>query len=98
MKNAREDFEKWKAVPMSADAAWFAQRGRALEGLICQILEAERLEPRLRFRPKGEEIDGSFVFGGRVYLLEAKWTTRPVAASELYAFRGKVDGKLVGTI
>ena len=98
MTNAREGFAKWKIVPRNADTAWFAQRGRALEGLIFQILEAECLEPRLRFRPKGEEIDGSFIFGGRVYLLEAKWTAHPVPASELYAFRGKVEGKLVGTI
>jgi hypothetical protein len=98
MTNAREEFAEWKIVPESAGTAWFARRGRALEGLIFRILEAERLEPRLRFRPKGEEIDGSFVFGGRVYLLEAKWTAHPVPASELYAFRGKVDGKLAGTI
>jgi hypothetical protein len=98
MTNARAEFAEWKVVPKSAGPSWFARRGRALEGLIFEILRAQRLEPRLRFRPKGEEIDGSFIHGGRVYLLEAKWTAHPVPASELYAFKGKVDGKLIGTI
>jgi hypothetical protein len=56
------------------------------------------LSPRLGYRPKGEEIDGSFVLHGRTMLLEAKWTRDPHPASSLYQFRGKVDGKLVGTI
>jgi hypothetical protein len=30
-------------------------------------------------------------------LLEAKWHGSPISASELYAFKGKVDGKLTGT-
>ena len=36
--------------------------------------------------------------GGKTYLLEAKWRKQPIPASDLYAFKGKVDGKLVGTI
>jgi len=56
------------------------------------------MDPRSRYRPQGEEIDGSFVHHGRPMLLEAKWTAEPVAASTLYQFRGKVDGKLVGTV
>jgi len=31
-------------------------------------------------------------------LLEAKWTQDPLPASSIYQFRGKVEGKLVGTI
>jgi hypothetical protein len=52
----------------------------------------------LNYRPGGEEIDGSFVSHGRVFLLEAKWHDNAVPASALYAFKGKVDGKLVGTL
>lgn len=62
------------------------------------MLEEAGLEPRLSYRPLGEEIDGSFVLNGRTMLLEAKWTQAPHPASSLYQFRGKVDGKLVGTI
>ena len=62
------------------------------------MLNADELEPRLRVRPSGEEIDGSFHFGDRTYLLEAKWHGAPIPASSIYAFKGKVDGKLSGTI
>lgn len=43
-------------------------------------------------------MDGSFVFNQQTYLLEAKWEAKPLSASSIYQFRGKVDGKLVGTI
>jgi len=56
------------------------------------------LAPRIRYRPVGEEIDGSFFHRGKVMLLEAKWTQRPLPASSIYEFRGKVEGKLIGTI
>ncbi|BDZ74477.1 hypothetical protein GCM10025856_21960 [Methylophaga marina] len=49
-------------------------------------------------RPSGEEIDGSFAMGNSFYLLEAKWHASPIPASALYSFKGKVDGKLIGTI
>ena len=62
------------------------------------MLKDEGLDPRLRMRPIGEEIDGSFHFGDRTYLLEAKWHGSRIPASSIYAFKGKVDGKLLGTI
>jgi hypothetical protein len=62
------------------------------------LLQEEGLEPRLHYRPSGEEIDGSFVLHGRIFLLEAKWHNDPIPASALYAFKGKVDGKLVSTL
>ena len=74
------------------------QRGRDFEKFLQALFEAEGLKPRLRLRPSGEEIDGSFLLGGRVFLVEAKWHAHPMPASELYAFKGKVDGKLVSTI
>jgi hypothetical protein len=62
------------------------------------MLAEEGLAPRTNFRPDGEEVDGSFFHRGRVMLLEAKWTQGPQPASSIYEFRGKVEGKLVGTI
>jgi hypothetical protein len=38
------------------------------------------------------------VLDGHVLLLEAKWHRDPLPASSIYAFKAKVDGKLVGTI
>src|SRR4051794_28791321 len=73
-------------------------RGRRFERWLRDLLLEAQMTPRTSYRPKGEEIDGSFLFGTRVFLLEAKWTARPVPASAIYAFKGKVDGKLAGTI
>ena len=74
------------------------KRGRDFEKLINNLLETEGLDPRTGFRPEGEEIDGSFFLGHSVFLVEAKWHKSKMPASSIYQFKGKVDGKLVGTI
>lgn len=84
--------------PGKADRYWFQQRGRTFERMLTQLLSRENMEPRSSMRPSGEEIDGSFAMGDRFFLLEAKWHATPIPASALYAFKGKVDGKLIGTI
>lgn len=80
----------WKGKPQG--------RGFEFERWISSCLREESLSPRLSFKPVGEQIDGSFVLNHQFFLLEAKWTRDPVPASDIYAFKGKVDGKLVGTI
>lgn len=84
--------------PGDADPAWFRRRGRSFERVLKQMFEREGMAPRASMRPSGEEIDGSFAMDNSYFLLEAKWHTPAIAASALYAFKGKVDGKLVGTI
>lgn len=74
------------------------ERGLQFEQMIKDALAAFGLEPRGSYRSLGEQVDGSFVHKGRPFLLEAKWTADPIPASTLYAFKGKVDGKLTGTI
>lgn len=74
------------------------QRGRDFEMLIYNLLDNEGLQPSTGFRPEGEEIDGSFILGHSVFLIEAKWHQSAMPASSIYQFKGKVDGKLVGTI
>jgi hypothetical protein len=73
-------------------------RGRYFEKWLYRLLVKDDLEPRTAFRPDGEEVDGSFMFRGQPYLLEAKWWKKEVPASAIYQFKGKVDGKLVGII
>ncbi|UUY50152.1 restriction endonuclease [Streptomyces yangpuensis] len=73
-------------------------RGRKFEEWLNKLLAVEGMIPRTSFRPPGEEIDGSFLHEGRFYLLEAKWWKEQVPASAIYQFKGKVDGKLAGTI
>lgn len=80
------------------DAVDKRSRGRSFEKLIHSLLESEGLSPNSNFRPEGEEIDGSFVMGQTVFLFEAKWHRAEMPASSIYQFKGKVDGKLIGTI
>jgi Restriction endonuclease len=76
----------------------YQARGRRFERWLHDLLGAVGLDPRTNYRPRGEEIDGSFVLDGHVLLLEAKWHRDPLPASSIYAFKAKVDGKLVGTV
>jgi hypothetical protein len=69
------------------------QRGYEFEKLIEAKLENEKLEPRASYKPKGEQIDGSFFWNGQTFLLEAKWVEPKIPASSIYAFKGKLDGK-----
>lgn len=94
----REQFTHVDGLSAAAPAEERRRRGRQFEQILHGMIAEAGLEPRIRFRPIGEEIDGSFFHRGRVFLLEAKWTQDPLPASSIYQFRGKVEGKLVGTI
>ncbi len=91
-------FTELDALDADADAAARQRRGHAFERALWGMFDSAEMEPRSRFRPSGEEIDGSFLHHARPMLFEAKWTKVPVPASLLYAFRGKLDGKLAGTL
>ena len=84
--------------PEEANKQWFQKRGRTFELILNEMLSKEKMEPKTSMRPAGEEIDGSFAIENNFYLLEAKWHSNPIPASALYSFKGKVDGKLIGTI
>jgi Restriction endonuclease len=94
----RDRFMRADRLKAGASVAERRTRGREFEQILGGMLAEADLAPRIRFRPVGEEIDGSFIHRGRVLLLEAKWTQDPLPASSIYQFRGKVEGKLVGTI
>jgi len=77
------------------------KRGEEFEKLINDILEDEGILSHRSYRiNKGvyEQIDGAIKVDNRVILLEVKWVESGIAASELYAFMGKVDNKFDGTI
>lgn len=94
----KEWYEKLQKVPENADKTWFQNRGREFEKLLSKLFNLESLEPRTSYRPRGQEIDGSFYFDGKFFLLEAKWRRNPTSASQIFAFKGKVNGKLIGTL
>lgn len=96
--NLLEEYISLCQVPENAEKSWYQQRGYKFEKLIYNVMNRDGLVPRASYKIQGEQIDGSFILGDRVYLLEAKWHKKEMAASDIYEFKGKVDGKLVGTI
>ena len=68
-------------------------RGFAFEKYLRQLFDAFGLEARSAFRLVGEQIDGSFLLGDEIYLLEAKWHNEQTGIGDLHAFHGKVDQK-----
>jgi Restriction endonuclease len=67
--------------------------GRELERLLHDLFDAFELKPRGAFVVVGEQIDGSIVFDGNSYLVEAKWEEGQVGLAPLMTFREKVSGK-----
>jgi Restriction endonuclease len=94
----KEEYGRLSRLPPDADRVAKQRRGYAFERLLYGLFRFEHLEPRTSFKPEGEQVDGSIYLDGRVYLIEAKWHAGPLPASTLYQFKGKVDGKLAGTI
>ncbi|MDA8136036.1 MAG: hypothetical protein M0T82_15555 [Desulfobacteraceae bacterium] len=94
----RHEFERLSDPLKHKTPASKRQRGYHFEGFLYSLFESEGLKPSTNYRPVGEEIDGSFILEGRFFLLEAKWHAEPMPASAIYSFKGKVDGKLSGTL
>lgn len=72
-------------------------RGYAFETFLQQLFQASNLQPRAPFRNTGEQIDGSFLCRGDIYLVEAKWVTNPIGAGELHVLQGKINEKAAWT-
>lgn len=68
-------------------------RGFAFEKYINEFFEINGLQPRGSFKLVGEQIDGSFILHNEVYLLEAKWTSKPIDKANLVNFNEKVSSK-----
>jgi hypothetical protein len=98
MSDWRSNFRRNQSLPPGSPGTVLRARGRDFELILNAMLNEDNLEARTSYRPRGEEIDGAFWLDGRVVLLEAKWTASVHPASSLYQFKGKVDGKLVGTV
>lgn len=94
----KKEFLKIAEPPENANKTWYIRRGFQFERILHELLRMDLLDPRSGFKPEGEQIDGSFFLNGNVFLLEAKWHKTSLPASSIYQFKGKVDGKLQGTI
>lgn len=77
------------------------KRGLMFEKLVREVFRAWGMLRRGSYHTgdnRSEQIDGVVEFAGRHSLLEAKWEKANLAASELFSFLGKVEGKFLGTI
>lgn len=68
-------------------------RGYELQGFLHDLFDVFGLRPRGPFRVVGEEIDGSFVLEGEIYLLEARWRRDKARKVDLSGFSDKVQRK-----
>ncbi|MEZ8041172.1 restriction endonuclease [Vibrio sp. 1F263] len=96
--NYIKKYKEWCRESNDSPNGWHQKRGFAFEKILIEWLKTEGLEPRAGYKPDGEQIDGSLFLDGSVFLLEAKWVKDPIPASTIYQFKGKVDGKLSGTL
>lgn len=74
------------------------KRGFAFERFLADLFRAFGIEYRSSYRAGVEQIDGAFNFGGRDYLVEARWRKLAPDANDLFDFAMKVSGKLDGTL
>lgn len=72
-------------------------RGYAFERFLKRWFNAWNLEARGSFKLVGEQIDGSFLHRGLVYLIEARWRNVQTDASSLRSFQEKVGDRLEGS-
>lgn len=70
--------------------------GRALEKLLNDLFALFDLEPRLAYSSNVDQVDGSFRLDTDDYLIEAKWTQKPLGRDQADIFVQKITrrGKL----
>ena len=95
---SRQQYQRLRNPASTLSPKLRRERGFLFEKIIHTVLENESLQPRTSYKAQGEQIDGSFYFQNKIFLLEAKWHSKSLPASTIYQFKGKVDGKLTGTI
>lgn len=95
-------FDSGKVEGLKAQILALAQmdaqaRGIAFERFLKELFNLYGLAARDPFRLVGEQIDGSFLLAGEIYLLEAKWHSHPIGVADLHTFHGKLDQKAAWT-
>ena len=73
------------------------QRGYKFESFLKDAFNAFELQSKEAFRIAGEQIDGSFLLGHEVYLLEARWGDAASNVADLHTFHGKLEQKAAWT-
>lgn len=89
--------EKFKQIAKSLPR----RRGTQFERLFYEIFERDGiLLEKSYFNEDGsQQIDGAIEINNRIFVIEVKWEkSKTLAASKLYAFLGKVNSKIEGTL
>jgi hypothetical protein len=97
----QEEFQKYDTVEYEDDRILAQSRGHKFEKLVRAVFKAWGMLRKGSYHTgdnRSEQIDGVVEFARRYCLLEAKWEKANLAASELFSFLGKVEGKFFGTI
>ena len=100
-KEHSEEFQRLESLSGDAPRELKQARGLDFESLINRIMAEEGILLRSSYHTddnRSEQIDGAVGVNGRVFLLEMKWVASDLAASELYAFIGKIENKFHGTL
>ncbi|MDE0002959.1 MAG: restriction endonuclease, partial [Rhodospirillaceae bacterium] len=72
--------------------------GRAFEDWFYDLISYFELPHRRPYVVDHREIDGSITIGDTTYLVELKFTTKPVGAPDVDVFRRKVESKADNTM
>ena len=100
-KSIYKSFQELDSMPSKLAREDAKKRGNQFEELVLELFAEEKLLRKKTNHTsdvKSEQIDGALKIGGIRALLEVKWVNSGLAASELYAFLGKVEGKFIGTV
>lgn len=99
-KKFTEEFNKLQNAPVT-NKILRQSRGRDFEALINDVFKDENILLRRGYHThdnRAEQIDGAVEIDGKVLLIETKWVESNLAASDLFAFIGKIENKFVGTL
>lgn len=97
----KDRFQELDKMPKGLSSEDARRRGLHFETLVLDLFESHGMLLRRSYHTsdgRSEQIDGAIRVDGRLALVESKWVASQLAASELFAFSGKVDGKFTGTI
>ena len=74
------------------------EKGRSFENFIYQLFDFFDLNPKKAYLNGNEQIDGAFTFENCDYILETKFTQKPIEHSDISIFQNKVSSKLDNTL
>ena len=69
------------------------KKGYAFEKFITLLFDAFSLDPRVSYKTKYNQIDGSFSIDNQTFLIEAKYTNSPINKDPLVLFEDKIKRK-----